>query len=89
MNVFASDLGNRAALATGEIGVDIRLDPRAMGAHSPRIAPNPGRPQFHPVAERETRKRLAPGVELGDVVLRRSSSRGLRPKHAELPLAVR
>jgi hypothetical protein len=55
MNVLASDLGNRLILATGQIGVHVRLDPRAMSGHGPWIAPNSSGPQFHPVAERKTR----------------------------------
>jgi hypothetical protein len=44
MNVLASDLGDRAVLATRQMGIDIRLDPRAMSRHRPWIAPNSGGP---------------------------------------------
>jgi hypothetical protein len=68
VQVPSGDPGEWAILAARKVGVDVRLDPIAVGLDGPRIPPDARRPDAHPLPEREPAFGGDALVQLGDAL---------------------
>jgi hypothetical protein len=68
VQVPSGDLGECAILAARKVGVDVRLDPIAVGLDGPGIPPDARRPDAHPLPEREPAFGGDALVQLGDAL---------------------